>query len=147
MQHCLFRTVRFCMWVWLKVKHNCNACKRRAGYEYIHEDMPSLPLLTLTKVIHTRENGDSDFKYMLDWVSDDQKFTPPDELFHHVMPPWLLITKNDEDFTEALHPYIAKGNIVNLHFLNKRFGEGAWKIVNPKTFEEEDFPSSGITIK
>lgn len=143
---CAFRTVRMFVWLWLKLKHNCNCFRPKKGYlistEYLID-----PQVTVQHVLRRRESGDVDEKYKLEWAVDGENSTTLDELFTHVMPPWLLITKDAEDYTEQLHPYVAKGNVIRSSFLNKKFGTGTWKILNPKTFEEEDFPSRGIIIK
>lgn len=142
----MFKTLRFFMWVWLKLKHISNCLRPEISYQYVCEKS-LFPTITIYKVIRRRKNGDVDEKYKLDWTCDEPNQTPSEELFRHVMPPWLMITRDDTDYTEQLHPYIAKGNMIRIYFLNKRFGEGKWKIVDPKTFEEVDFPSSGIIIK
>ncbi len=147
MQNCMFRTVRLFVWIWLKLKQNCDCFRPKKGYTIINEYDDKLPTVTIIKVIRTRENGNTDFKYTLDWRFDESNTPSAEEVFHHVMPPWLMISKDGEDFTEQLHPYIAKGNIIKIHFLNQRFGAGKWTILDTKTFEEVDFPSSGIIIK
>ena len=142
----LFSILRFATWSWMKIqKIYRDCCKQQKGYVLVTETPEDIPLI-IHNVIRTRENGQRDDKYFMNWVNQENT-TTFEELFQHVMPPWLLITKDGEDYTERLHPYVAKGNFIQTQFLNWRFGEGEWKILNTKTFEEELFPSEGIIIK
>jgi hypothetical protein len=144
-QNCTFRAVRLFVWLWMKTKQHCNCFRPQKGYIVITEDSDNAPV-TVHKILRTRENGTVDEKYKIEWDDRDND-TKIDAIFEHVMPPWLMITKNGEDYTEKLHSYIAKGNEIRLHFLNWRFGHGNWEILDTKTFEEIKFPSTGIIIK
>jgi hypothetical protein len=140
-----FKIMKFLVWAMLKTKQNCNCCRPKKGYIIITEEDDSAPV-TIHKIIRRKENGNIDEKYKLEWNHQDDD-TKIDALFEHVMPPWLMISKDGEDYTEQLHSYIAKGNDIRLQFLNWRFGNGKWTILDTKTFEEIIFPSTGIIIK
>ena len=146
MQNCTFKVLRLAVWVWMKIKQQCDCFRPEKGYIVVTEYLEN-PGLILEQVIRTRENGTRVSKYRIHWYNHHRNEITYEELFQHVMPPWLMISKDGEDFTEELHPYIAKGNIIRIHFLNWRFGEGKWKILDTKTFDEVDFPSQGIIIK
>ena len=141
----LFRLLRLFTIAWMKIKQHCNCCRPQKGYILVTE-MPNDAPLVIQKVMRTRENGQVDEKYFIKWDNEPNN-TTFEELFQHVMPPWLMISKDGEDYTEKLHPYIAKGNHIRPHFLNWRFGHGNWTILDTKTFEEIKFPSAGIIIK
>lgn len=144
-QNCTFRTIRLFIWLWMKTKQHCNCFRPQKGYIVVTEVPDDAPLV-IQKVIRRRETGQIDEKYHIKWNNQENNVTF-EELFQHVMPPWLMITKDGEDYTEKLHSYIAKGNEIRPHFLNWRFGHGNWKILDTKTFEEINFPSTGIIIK
>lgn len=100
------------------------------------------------RVVRTRPDGRMDARCAL-WhrVVGRRLALNQETLFDHVPPPWLLLTKDDVDFTEECAEFVAKGNLVTLDFLNTRYGHGEWKYVNPGTFEECEFPSCGILIE
>lgn len=144
---CLFGTLRFFVSTYRMLKTNCNCFRAKSGIVVQQEDTSDIPSLIMYKVVRTRDNGDTDLKYKLEWHDELPNTTTHAQLFEHVMPPWLLICNNGDDLTEQLHPYIAKGNKIHINFLNWKFGKGKWTILDTKTFEEVNFPSSGITIR
>ena len=74
-------------------------------------------------------------------------FTPPSP-----PPPWFFIgcydsAKSLEDKTSEMDDYIYPGNIITLKLLKDLFpGTQRWVYIDPKTFEETEFPSEGIVI-
>ena len=140
-----FKAVRICMVFWLKIRAYCACCRPRAGTTIVQEDTTGLSA-DIYRVVRRRETGQIDMKYRIEW-SDKENTTDISDIFDHVMPPWLMITKDGDDYTEQLHPYIAKGNVIRTPFLDWKFGHGRWKILDPRTFDDVDFPSGGIIIK
>lgn len=144
LQRCCFKTFRWCIFLWMKVRSMCRRKQVGTTYsevvDYVDDN------IIVDRVVRTREDGREDVKYRITHSEHIPNKTSSSELFEHVPPPWLMISKDDEDFTEILHPYIAKGNLITPSFLNKVFGSGKWTYLNAKTFFEGDFPSIGITI-
>ena len=74
-------------------------------------------------------------------------FTPPSP-----PPPWFFIgcydsAKSLQDKTGDMDDYIYPGNVITLELLQHLFpGTQRWVYIDPKTFEETDFPSEGIVI-
>ena len=104
----------------------------------------------VNEITRTRPDGRTDSRFAI--LHRDKSRVPyePADLFTAVPPPWLMIREGEEDRTEDLAPYIAKGNLVTLGFLQAYwFSEQPkeWVYVDPKTFEERQFPSSGILIQ
>jgi hypothetical protein len=140
-----FKAMRLCMILWLKIRMYCNCCRERPGTKVFREETEGIQL-DMFRIVRLRESGQIDVKYRLSWPGKENN-TDSVDIFDHVMPPWLMITKDGDDFTEQLYPYVAKGNWVTTRFLEWKFGPGKWKILDPRTFDEVDFPSGGITIK
>jgi hypothetical protein len=143
----LFTLLRCGTWTWMqmqRVYRDC--CTRRPVDAYVYEIDFEDDEFVVHKITRHRHDGRSDTKCQIEHL-DRSHDIRTNSLFAHVMPPWLLITKNDEDYTEKLHPFISKGNKITKRFLNKYFGVGHWKIMNAKTFEEQLFPSEGIIIE
>jgi hypothetical protein len=128
----------------MKVGYMCR--RKQVGTTYSDKIDYRDDTIVVDKVVRTREDGREDVKYRITY-NDRLNETTSRELFEHVPPPWLMLSKDEEDFTEQLHPYISKGNVITLSFLTRVFGSGKWTYLNSKTFFEGDFPSSGITIK
>ena len=78
----------------------------------------------------------------------DILFTPPCP-----PPPWFFIGSYDsakslQDNTCEMDDYIYPGNVITLDLLRHLFpGTQRWVYIDPKTFEETDFPSEGIVIQ
>lgn len=140
---CCFKVFRTCVIVWLKLNSMCR--RKRVGTSYDDRISFTDDDIIVDEVTRIREDGREDVKYRITHKNIVNATTSA-ELFESVPPPWLMISKNDEDFTEILHPYISKGNVITPQVLNKLFGEGKWTYLNSKTFFEGDFPSVGITI-
>lgn len=68
-------------------------------------------------------------------------------LFDLCSPPWYMITCNGKDMTAELAPYICPGNVIDREFLNIFVKDGNWRIMDPKTFEEVEFPSEPVVIQ
>ncbi len=103
-------------------------------------------IIAFQSVIRTKPSGQIDEKVAIHHREKFSQYIDESELFDPVQPPWLMITCDGEDFTEVLHDYICRGNIITLDLLNLRFGQGKWRYLHPKTFEDVDFPSEGIVI-
>lgn len=75
-------------------------------------------------------------------------FTPP-----YPPPPWFFIgcydsAKSLQDKTCEMDDYVFPGNRITVDLLQHLFpGSQRWVYIDPKTFEETDFPSEGIVIK
>ena len=104
----------------------------------------------LQEVTRTRPDGRKDSRFAVLHRDKSRPLYAKADLFTPVPPPWLMIRQGDEDRTEDLAPYIAKGNLITLAFLQTAFfslNNEPWHYVDPKTFEERQFPSSGILIQ
>ena len=143
LRNCCFKTFRFCVIMWLKLNSMCR--RKRVGTSYEENIDYADDDIIVDRVIRTREDGREDVKYRVTH-KDVANQTTHQELFESVPPPWLMITKDEDDYTERLHPYISKGNRITPLVLNRLFGSGKWTYLNAKTFFEGDFPSIGITI-
>ena len=68
-------------------------------------------------------------------------------------PPWFFIgcydsAKSLQDKTCEMDEYVYPGNVITLNLLRCLFpGTQRWVYIDPKTFEETDFPSEGIVIE
>ena len=134
------------MVLWLKIRARCACCRPRPGTTITQEETDGLSSGIVYRVVRRRDTGQVDMKYRIEWL-DKENTTEVAGIFDHVMPPWLMITKDGDDYTEQLHPYIAKGNVIRTQFLDWKFGHGRWRILDPRTFDDVDFPSGGIIIK
>jgi hypothetical protein len=97
-------------------------------------------------VIRTKPSGQKDERCAIHYKDKFSQFKDNSELFDPVPPPWLMITCDGEDFTEMLHDYICRGNTITLEMLKLKYAKGQWSYLDPKTFEDVDFPSEGIVI-
>jgi hypothetical protein len=97
-------------------------------------------------VVRTKPSGQKDERCAIHYKDKFGHYLENSELFDPVQPPWLMITCDGEDFTEVLHDYICRGNTITLEMLKLKYAKGEWSYLDPKTFEDVDFPSEGIVI-
>lgn len=156
MEH-IVRTIFKC---WIRMRNCCR--KRPKSTEYkrswtILYENGSLecrrhPLMTedtvaiFETVTRIKPTGQTDLKTAIHHNGKVSQFVEQEELFVSVPPPWLMITCDGEDYTDALHDYICPGNTITDKILKMLFKKGKWVIMDPKTFEDVDFPSEGIVI-
>jgi hypothetical protein len=145
---------------WIRVRNSCRRRPKTTQYKtswtmlykngsFALVDSPTFienTIMAFETVTRVKPSGQIDIKTAVHHKNKVSQFMDPSEIFDHTMPPWLMISCNGEDYTDALHPYICKGNTITLQMLNMLFQKGDWTYMNPKTFEEEDFPSEGIVI-
>lgn len=104
----------------------------------------------VNEVTRTRPDGRTDTRFAILHRDKSRAHYQSPDLFTPVPPPWLMIMEAGEDRTEDLAPYIACGNLVTLGFLQSYWYSETpkeWVYVDPKTFEERQFPSGGILIQ
>lgn len=95
-----------------------------------------------------------DFRAAVHWPELCRDGYVMKDLFDSPPPPWLFIGYRDEkdtyDCTEMLRQFVCYGNMIHVDLLNFLVPEGrgkTWVYINPKTFEEVEFPSDGMVIE
>ena len=145
---------------WIRMRNCCRRRPKTTEYKTIWHmlysdgmfervDKPKFEknaVIAFQHVTRTKPSGQVDEKVAIHYREKYSVCLDESELFDPVQPPWLMISCDDEDFTDTLHEYICRGNTITLDLLNLRFGQGKWTYLNPKTFEDVDFPSEGIVI-
>jgi|LauGreDrversion4_2_1035121.scaffolds.fasta_scaffold784275_2 hypothetical protein len=107
------------------------------------EDRP----IAVEEVTRHRPDGRVDTKHAI-WYKDQLRpsYQHADLFAINVPPPWLEVRCDDVDYTEMMSRYICKGNVLTPAFFQCLSATGTWYYMDPKTFEETEIPSTGITI-
>jgi len=101
----------------------------------------------IEEVTRYREDGRTDLRIALWHHYAGRVAYHHHELFVNTFPPpWLSIRCDDVDYTSVLAPYVCRNNRITLSFLRTISRVGTWTYLSPTTFEDTEFPSSGITI-
>jgi hypothetical protein len=103
--------------------------------------------IAVEHVIRTQSSGKKDERYAIWYRDKNRNGYSVASLFEPCVAPWYLVMCGNEDMTSSLAPYICTGNIVTPAFLKQFHKEDKWTYMNTQTFEDEEFPSGGITIE
>jgi hypothetical protein len=91
---------------------------------------------------------------VVQWTNEAGRGYDLADVFESPVAPWFFIGYVDEegktvDCTEFLDNLVVGGNRITLpllRYLRPLSGESKWVYVNPKTFDQVEFPSEGILI-
>lgn len=94
-------------------------------------------------------------RIVVQWTKEAGRGYQLDSVFDAPIPPWYFIGYIDEtgrtvDCTETMSRVVVIGNHVTiplLHYLEPSSKGGKWVYVNPKTFDQVEFPAEGILIR
>lgn len=94
-------------------------------------------------------------RIVVQWVKEAGQGYQLDSVFDAPIPPWYFIGYIDEtgktvDCTETMSRVVVIGNRITaplLQYLEPSSKGGKWVYVNPKTFDQVEFPTAGILIE
>ena len=135
---------------WLAVTGWC--CPKKKS---IHAVSPPTSTQEISEhfTIETLEYGDGSKKRIVHPAGTKQVTGRVSVFSPHPPPPWFFIGCYDsaeslQDRTYEMEEYIYPGNVISLRLLKHVFpGTKRWVYIDPKTFDETDFPSEGIVIE
>ena len=93
-------------------------------------------------------------RIVVQWAMEAGQGYELDSVFDTPMPPWFFIGYIDEsgktvDCTETMSRVVVIGNRITtplLRYLEPASNESRWVYINPKTFDQVEFPAEGILI-
>ena len=94
-------------------------------------------------------------RIVVQWAMEAGQGYELDSVFDAPIPPWFFIGYIDEsgktvDCTETISRVVVIGNRITtplLRYLEPASNESRWVYVNPKTFDQVEFPAAGILIE
>jgi hypothetical protein len=94
-------------------------------------------------------------RIVVQWATEAGQGYELDSVFDAPLPPWFFIGYIDEsgktvDCTEDMARIVVIGNRITaplLRYLEPASKNGRWVYVNPKTFDQLEFPAEGILIE
>ena len=94
-------------------------------------------------------------RIVIQWTKEAGRGYELDSVFDAPIPPWFFIGYIDEtgktvDCTESMSRVVVIGNRVTaplLKYIEPSSKGGKWVYVNPKTFDQVEFPTPGILIE
>ena len=94
-------------------------------------------------------------RIVVQWATEAGRGYELDSVFDSPIPPWFFIGYIDEtgktvDCTETMSRIVVIGNRITpplLRYLESSYTGGKWVYVNPKTFDQVEFPPAGILIE
>jgi hypothetical protein len=135
---------------WEAVNLDNNASAHATEYYELNRVDADVALHSVRKY-HRLHSSD---RTVVHWLKEAGWGYELEDVFESPAPPWFFIGYLDEhgntvDCTESLSHLLVVGNFITirlLHYLQPDSAGKTWVYLNPKTFDQVEFPSEGILI-